>query len=198
MLLSPGGTSFMEDYTYHLGPGEPKTLGAHMLEVCPTIASGQASLEVHPLGIGGREDPARLVFDAAPGPATVIGLAFFLAGWSISHLHVTRISRGLENRNQSLRKLFNLPLIVSAALLSFAHGANDVANAVGGRAIVLGHGLNTRLNPLDEGHRPSGLSDEQWASTVAARRRDLIGALAVVSLLAWLFLRFTRIFGRQR
>ena len=71
----PGGTSFMEDYTYHLGPGEPKTLGAHMLEVCPTIASGQASLEVHPLGIGGREDPARLVFDAAPGPATVIGLA---------------------------------------------------------------------------------------------------------------------------
>jgi L-arabinose isomerase len=71
----PGGTSFMEDYTYHLGPGEPKTLGAHMLEVCPTIASGQASLEVHPLGIGGREDPARLVFDAAPGPATVMGLA---------------------------------------------------------------------------------------------------------------------------
>ncbi len=71
----PGGTSFMEDYTYHLGPGEPKTLGAHMLEVCPTIASGRASLEVHPLGIGGREDPARLVFDAAPGPATVMGLA---------------------------------------------------------------------------------------------------------------------------
>ncbi|MFC5995337.1 ATP-binding protein [Pseudonocardia hispaniensis] len=53
-----------------------------------------------------------------------------------------------------------------------------VANAVGGRAIVLGHGLNTRLNPLDEGHRPAGLSDEQWTNTVAARRRDLIGALA--------------------
>lgn len=53
-----------------------------------------------------------------------------------------------------------------------------VANTVGGRAIVLGHGLNTRLNPLDEGHRPAGLSDAQWASTVAARRRDLIGALA--------------------
>src|SRR5690554_1012939 len=53
-----------------------------------------------------------------------------------------------------------------------------VANAVGGRAIVLGHGLNTRLNPLDEGHRPDGLSDEQWTNTVAARRRDLIGALA--------------------
>ena len=53
-----------------------------------------------------------------------------------------------------------------------------VAEAVGGRAIVLGHGLDTRLNPLDGGHRPSGLSDEQWASTVASRRRDLIGALA--------------------
>ncbi|WP_435891233.1 ATP-binding protein [Microbacterium profundi] len=53
-----------------------------------------------------------------------------------------------------------------------------VAEAVGGRAIVLGHGLSTRLNPLDEGYRPDGLSDEQWASTVASRRRDLIGALA--------------------
>lgn len=53
-----------------------------------------------------------------------------------------------------------------------------VAEAVGGRAIVLGHGLPARLNPLDEGHRPSGLSDFEWASTVAARRRDLIGALA--------------------
>ena len=70
----PGGTSFMEDYTYHLGPGTPKTLGAHMLEVCPSIASGRPSLEVHPLGIGGREDPARLVFDATPGPAVVLGL----------------------------------------------------------------------------------------------------------------------------
>ena len=53
-----------------------------------------------------------------------------------------------------------------------------VAEAVGGQAIVLGHGLNTRLNPLDEGHRPSGFSDEEWATTVTSRRRDLIGALA--------------------
>lgn len=68
---------------------------------------------------------------------TVIGAAFFLGGWAFSHLHVARISRGLENRNQSLRKLFNLPLIVSAALLSFAHGANDVANAVGPLAAIV-------------------------------------------------------------
>ncbi len=69
------GTSFMEDYTYHFGPGTPKILGAHMLEVCPTIAADQPSCEIHPLGIGDREDPVRLVFDAAPGPAVVVGLA---------------------------------------------------------------------------------------------------------------------------
>ncbi|MEC3980374.1 L-arabinose isomerase [Amycolatopsis sp. H20-H5] len=69
------GTSFMEDYTYHFGPGEPKILGAHMLEVCPSIAARRPSCEIHPLGIGGREDPVRLVFDAAPGAAVVIGLA---------------------------------------------------------------------------------------------------------------------------
>jgi L-arabinose isomerase len=72
---APGGTSFMEDYTYHFGPGTPKILGAHMLEVCPTIAGGTPTCEIHPLGIGDREDPVRLVFDAAPGPAVVVGLA---------------------------------------------------------------------------------------------------------------------------
>ncbi|WP_152360276.1 L-arabinose isomerase [Microlunatus speluncae] len=70
----PGGTSFMEDYTYHLAPGAEKILGAHMLEVCPTIAASRPRIEIHPLGIGGRSDPVRLVFDAAPGPATVVGI----------------------------------------------------------------------------------------------------------------------------
>ena len=65
----PGGTSFMEDYTYHLDTGAQAVLGAHMLEICPTIAAHTPSCEVHPLGIGGREDPVRLVFDAAAGPA---------------------------------------------------------------------------------------------------------------------------------
>ncbi len=64
-----GGTSFMEDYTYHLAPGGHQVLGAHMLEVCPTIAATKPTLEIHPLGIGGKEDPVRLVFDAAAGPA---------------------------------------------------------------------------------------------------------------------------------
>jgi L-arabinose isomerase len=65
----PGGTSFMEDYTYHLSPKGHQVLGAHMLEICPTIAAKKPSLEVHPLGIGGREDPVRLVFDAPAGAA---------------------------------------------------------------------------------------------------------------------------------
>jgi len=65
----PGGTSFMEDYTYHLEPGKPLVLGSHMLEVCPSIAAGKPRLEIHPLGIGGKEDPVRLVFDAPSGKA---------------------------------------------------------------------------------------------------------------------------------
>ena len=71
----PGGTSFMEDYTYHLGDPVPEVLGAHMLEVCPSIAADRPSCEIHPLSIGGRADPVRLVFDAAPGPAVAVGLA---------------------------------------------------------------------------------------------------------------------------
>jgi L-arabinose isomerase len=70
-----GGTSFMEDYTYHLGPGEQVVLGAHMLEVCPSLAADTPRCEVHPLSIGDREDPVRLVFTAAPGPAFVVGMA---------------------------------------------------------------------------------------------------------------------------
>ncbi len=70
----PGGTSFMEDYTYHLGPGEPRVLGAHMLEVCPSISAQTPSCEIHPLSIGGREDPVRLVFDAPPGSGWVVGI----------------------------------------------------------------------------------------------------------------------------
>jgi L-arabinose isomerase len=65
----PGGTSFMEDYTYHLEPGWELVLGAHMLEICPSIAAERPRCEVHPLSIGGKPDPVRLVFDTPPGPA---------------------------------------------------------------------------------------------------------------------------------
>jgi L-arabinose isomerase len=71
----PGGASLMEDYTYDLVPGAERILGAHMLEVSPSLSSERARLEVHPLGIGGREDPVRLVFTADPGPALVVALS---------------------------------------------------------------------------------------------------------------------------
>lgn len=64
-----GGTSFMEDYTYNFAPDHQLVLGAHMLEVCPSIAKGKPSLEIHPLGIGGKADPARLVFNVPAKPA---------------------------------------------------------------------------------------------------------------------------------
>ena len=69
-----GGTSFMEDYTYDLEPGNETSLGAHMLEVCPTVAAEKARIEVHPLGIGDREAPARLVFEGAAGEGVVVTL----------------------------------------------------------------------------------------------------------------------------
>lgn len=72
-----GGNSFMEDYTYHFEPGNNMVLGAHMLEICPSIASGKPKCEVHPLGIGGKEDPVRLVFNVAGGPALNAALMDF-------------------------------------------------------------------------------------------------------------------------
>lgn len=71
----PGGASLMEDYTYHLTPGEEKILGAHMLEVSPSLTTTKASLEIHPLGIGGKDDPVRLVFTADSGPAVVVAMS---------------------------------------------------------------------------------------------------------------------------
>ena len=69
-----GGSAFMEDYTYHLTEGSEYSLGAHMLEVCPTLAADKPRIEVHPLGIGGKNPPARLVFEGKAGSAVVISL----------------------------------------------------------------------------------------------------------------------------
>jgi L-arabinose isomerase len=71
----PGGASLMEDYTYDLTPGDERILGAHMLEVSPALSTATPTLEVHPLGIGGKDDPVRLVFTATPGPAVVVALS---------------------------------------------------------------------------------------------------------------------------
>ncbi|OYX28928.1 MAG: L-arabinose isomerase [Flavobacteriales bacterium 32-35-8] len=69
-----GGTSFMEDYTYHFTPEKSYVLGSHMLEICPSITDGKTSCEVHPLGIGGKEDPVRLVFNSPAGDAINVSL----------------------------------------------------------------------------------------------------------------------------
>lgn len=71
----PGGASLMEDYTYDLTPGNETILGAHMLEICPTLTTSKPKLEIHPLGIGGKEDPVRLVFDTDAGPAVVVAMS---------------------------------------------------------------------------------------------------------------------------
>jgi L-arabinose isomerase len=71
----PGGASLMEDYTYDLVAGDEKILGAHMLEVAPSLTSAKPRLEIHPLGIGGKDDPVRLVFTADPGPAVVVAMS---------------------------------------------------------------------------------------------------------------------------
>lgn len=69
-----GGNSFMEDYTYHFDPSNSLVLGSHMLEICPSIAADKPSCEIHPLGIGGKADPVRLVFNAPAGPAINVSL----------------------------------------------------------------------------------------------------------------------------
>lgn len=69
-----GGTSFMEDYTYHFKPNSSYILGSHMLEICPSITTQKPKCEVHPLGIGGKDDPVRLVFDSSTGPAINVSL----------------------------------------------------------------------------------------------------------------------------
>jgi len=93
-----GGTTFMEDYTYHLDPIKSQVLGAHMLEICPSVAAGKPRLEVHPLGIGGKADPARLVFDATAGPALNVclidlGNRFRLVVNAVDAVEVPRMPR---------------------------------------------------------------------------------------------------------
>ena len=95
----PGGTSFMEDYTYHLGPGPQRILGSHMLEVCPSIAAGRPTIEIHPLGIGDREDPVRMRFTAAPGEGIVVGISDLGDRFRLSGNTVTVVEPDAELTN---------------------------------------------------------------------------------------------------
>ncbi|MEM7374137.1 MAG: L-arabinose isomerase [Bacteroidota bacterium] len=100
-----GGNSFMEDYTYHFDPKGMGVLGAHMLEICPSIAAHPPSCEIHPLGIGGKEDPVRLVFTAGAGPAL-----------NASLIDVGNRFRLLVNPVEALEPLENLPKLPVASV----------------------------------------------------------------------------------
>lgn len=101
-----GGNSFMEDYTYHFDPSNPQVLGSHMLEICESIASGKPSCEIHPLGIGGKADPVRLVFNAAPG-----------AAMNVSVIDMGNRFRILVNEVEAVAPLHDLPKLPVARVL---------------------------------------------------------------------------------
>jgi L-arabinose isomerase len=101
-----GGTSFMEDYTYHFEPETMAVLGAHMLEICPTIAAAKPKLEVHPLGIGGKADPARLVFNVPAGE-----------GVNVSIMDMGSRFRMLINPCQVVEPIADLPRLPVARVL---------------------------------------------------------------------------------
>jgi L-arabinose isomerase len=102
----PGGNSFMEDYTYHFNPDNSMVLGSHMLEICESIADGQASCEIHPLGIGGKSDPVRLVFNAAAGPAL-----------NASIVDMGNRFRLIVNEVMAVKPMHNLPKLPVARVL---------------------------------------------------------------------------------
>jgi L-arabinose isomerase len=102
----PGGNSFMEDYTYHFEPGNQLVLGAHMLEICESIAKGKPSCEVHPLGIGGKADPVRLVFNVSGGPAL-----------NASVIDMGNRFRLLVNEVEAVTSEFDLPKLPVARVL---------------------------------------------------------------------------------
>ena len=102
----PGDSAFMEDYTYHMEPGNEMILGAHMLEVCPTLASEKPRIQVHPLGIGGRKPPARLVFKARQGDAIVCSV-----------VDMGNRFRMIVNDVQCVEQKFDMPLLPVAGVL---------------------------------------------------------------------------------
>ncbi|WP_445738382.1 L-arabinose isomerase [Mariniflexile sp.] len=111
-----GGTSFMEDYTYHFTPQKSYVLGSHMLEICSSIADGKPACEVHPLGIGGKEDPARLVFNVSPGNAI-----------NASLVDMGNRFRLIVNEVEAVKPMANLPLLPVARVLWDAKPNLEVA-----------------------------------------------------------------------
>ena len=167
----PGGTSFMEDYTYHLGDPVPEVLGAHMLEVCPSIAGTRPRCEIHPLSIGGRSDPVRLVFDAAPGPAVVVGMAdlgdrFRLIANEVDIVAPDEPLPRLPVARAVWRPRPDLATAAEAWLIgrrAAPHGADDVASA--STSSPTSRRSRTSSSWRSTGRRPSGRSRTSCAGT---------------------------------
>lgn len=111
-----GGTSFMEDYTYHFTPQKSYVLGSHMLEICSSISDGKPSCEIHPLGIGGKEDPVRLVFNVAPGEAI-----------NASLVDMGNRFRLIVNEVEAVKPMADLPNLPVARVLWDAKPNLDIA-----------------------------------------------------------------------
>jgi L-arabinose isomerase len=132
-----GGTSFMEDYTYHYNDSKSYVLGSHMLEICPSIADGKISCEVHPLGIGGKEDPVRLVFNSPAGNAI-----------NASLVDMGNRFRLVVNEVEAVPPLADLPRLPVARVLWDAKPSLEVAAtawilAGGAHHTVYSQGLTT-------------------------------------------------------
>lgn len=154
VLADNKSTSFMEDYTYHFEPGNHMILGAHMLEVCPTIAATKPSIQVHPLGIGGKDDPARIVFDGQGGAAVNaslidLGHRFRLLVNVVDGVQVEKpmpklpVARVLWKPQPSLRESAEAWILAGGAhhtVLSYAISAEnltDFAEMAGIEAVVI-------------------------------------------------------------
>jgi len=134
-----GGTAFMEDYTYDLEPGNELSLGAHMLEVCPSLAAGKPSIHVDPLGIGGREPPARLVFEGKAGPAIVASLVDMGGRFRLIVQDVEAV--------KPIYKMPNLPVarVMWKGFPSFAEGAECWILAGGAHHTVFSYDVTAEM-----------------------------------------------------
>ncbi|MDR1428511.1 MAG: L-arabinose isomerase, partial [Bifidobacteriaceae bacterium] len=176
----PGGASLMEDYTYHLVPGEEKILGAHMLEVCPSLTAKKVSLEIHPLSIGGKGDPVRLVFDADPGPGLVIGLADLGERFRLTANTIEIVPPDAPMPNLPTARAIWRPgpsLAVSAACWMTAGGPHHTAltTAVGRETFEdFARMLGVELVVIDQETRERDFVRElQWNSAYHRLRRPL-------------------------
>lgn len=145
----PGGNSFMEDYTYHFEPGQEAVLGSHMLEICPSIADGKPSCEIHALGIGGKADPVRLVFNVGAG-----------AGLNASIVDMGGRFRLLVNEVEAVKPKHDLPKLPVARVLwkplpDMARGC--AAWILAGGAHHTGYSQNLRAEHLEDFAEMAGI-----------------------------------------